>query len=88
MRFHERTRRLHFKKGVKRADKSNAIDLLCNSVAQSGTSSIQPAVHARVLKCTDLGMLSDIEKEDFNSKFEEIPEPFTSKERDEWYVPP
>ncbi|KAI9890024.1 MAG: bifunctional phosphoribosylaminoimidazolecarboxamide formyltransferase/IMP cyclohydrolase [Vezdaea aestivalis] len=30
MRFHERTRNLKFKSGLKRPDKSNAIDLLCN----------------------------------------------------------
>ncbi|KAI9884287.1 MAG: bifunctional phosphoribosylaminoimidazolecarboxamide formyltransferase/IMP cyclohydrolase [Watsoniomyces obsoletus] len=37
MRFHERTLRLKWKKGVKRPDKSNAIDQLCTGqVAQSG----------------------------------------------------
>lgn len=30
MRFHERTRGIQWKKGTKRADKSNAIDLLCS----------------------------------------------------------
>lgn len=30
MRFHERTRNIKWKKGLKRPDKSNAIDLLCN----------------------------------------------------------
>jgi len=28
--------------------------------------------------------VSGIEKEDFDSKFDEIPKPFTPKERDEW----
>ncbi|KAE9985475.1 hypothetical protein EG328_007467 [Venturia inaequalis] len=37
MRFHERTLGLKFKKGVKRPEKSNAIDLLCSgSVPKSG----------------------------------------------------
>lgn len=37
MRFHERTLNLKFKKGTKRPDKSNAIDLLCSgSVPESG----------------------------------------------------
>lgn len=37
MRFHERTLGLKFKKGTKRPDKSNAIDLLCSgSVPKSG----------------------------------------------------
>ncbi|EOD50559.1 AICARFT/IMPCHase bienzyme [Neofusicoccum parvum] len=37
MRFHERTLGLKFKKGTKRPDKSNAIDLLCSgSVPESG----------------------------------------------------
>ena len=37
MRYHERTLGLRWKKGVKRADKSNAIDLLCGSPPKSGT---------------------------------------------------
>ncbi|KAF2670840.1 phosphoribosylaminoimidazolecarboxamide formyltransferase/IMP cyclohydrolase [Microthyrium microscopicum] len=37
MRFHERTLALQFKQGTKRADKSNAIDMLCsNQVPASG----------------------------------------------------
>lgn len=32
MRFHERMQNLKWKKGVKRPDKSNAIDLLCSNV--------------------------------------------------------
>ena len=32
MRFHERTLNLKWKNGVKRPDKSNAIDLLCSNV--------------------------------------------------------
>ena len=37
MRFHERTLALKWKKGIKRADKSNAIDLLCSGqVPKSG----------------------------------------------------
>lgn len=33
LRFHSRTLNLKFKKGVKRADKSNAIDMLCSGQA-------------------------------------------------------
>lgn len=35
MRFHEKTLGLKFKKGTKRADKSNAIDLLCSGLVPS-----------------------------------------------------
>jgi len=65
MRFHERTINLEFKKGTKRADKSNAIDLLCSGLVPS-----------------DKGP----EQEDFESKFEEVPKPFTSEERKEWLL--
>ena len=40
MRFHKRTLELKWKKGVKRPDKSNAIDLLCTGIEpKNGTSS-------------------------------------------------
>ncbi|KAM0794602.1 AICAR transformylase/IMP cyclohydrolase/methylglyoxal synthase [Usnea florida] len=61
MRYHERTLGLQWKKGVKRADKSNAIDLLCGAPPKS-----------------------DIEKEDYESKFEVVPQPFTAEERERW----
>ena len=63
MRFHERTVNLKFKKGTKRADKSNAIDLLCSGAVPSEKGP---------------------ELEDFESKFEEVPKPFTAEERKEW----
>lgn len=62
MRFHKRTLGLHWKKGVNRPQKSNAIDLFCNG--------IEPK--------------SDIEKQDYESRFNEVPPPFTRKEREEW----
>ena len=62
MRFHERTLGLRFKKGIKRADKSNAIDMLCSGqVPKSG-----------------------IERDDFESGFEAVPEPFSPEERSAW----
>lgn len=63
MRFHSRTLGLKFKKGAKRADKSNAIDLLCSGLVPSEAGP---------------------EKEDFESKFEEVPAAFTPEERKEW----
>lgn len=62
MRFHERTLNLKWKKGTKRPDKSNAIDLLCSgSVPASGP-----------------------EREDFESRFEEVPKLFSAEERQAW----
>lgn len=62
MRFHERALGLKWKKGTKRPDKSNAIDMLCSGVVpQSG-----------------------VEREEYEKCFEEVPEPFTQQEREEW----
>lgn len=63
MRFHDRALNLTWKKGTKRADKSNAIDMLCSgNVPRKGSP----------------------ETEDYESKFEEVPTPFTQDERDAW----
>ena len=62
MRFHKKALGLKFKKGAKRADKSNAIDMFC-----SGQRPV-----------------NDIEKADFERNFEEVPEFFTSAEREDW----
>ena len=54
MRFHERTLGLHWKKGVKRPEKSNATDLFCNGIEpRSGThfQSFDPNRNP----CTSLG---------------------------------
>ncbi|KAF2725539.1 AICARFT/IMPCHase bienzyme [Polychaeton citri CBS 116435] len=62
MRFHERALALKWKKGTKRPDKSNAIDMLCSGrLPESGP-----------------------EKEDFENKFDEVPQPFTQEERKAW----
>ena len=63
MRFHERALNLKWKKGTKRAEKSNAIDMLCSG----------QAAH-----------LTEIEKEDFEKNFEEVPKIFTVQEKEEW----
>ncbi|KAL2059035.1 hypothetical protein ABVK25_000327 [Lepraria finkii] len=63
MRFHERALDLKWKKGTKRADKSNAIDMLCSG----------QAAH-----------LTEIEKEDFEKNFEEVPKVFSIEEKEEW----
>ena len=63
MRFHPRALDLKFVKGVKRPDKSNAIDMLCSG-------QVPPR--------------SEFEKHDYDTKFEEVPEPFTEDERREW----
>jgi phosphoribosylaminoimidazolecarboxamide formyltransferase / IMP cyclohydrolase len=63
MRFHERTLSIKWKKGTKRPDKSNAIDMLCSGQAPRKGSP---------------------ETEDYESKFEEVPQPFTQEERDAW----
>ena len=63
MRFHPRALDLKFAKGVKRPDKSNAIDMLCSG-------QVPPR--------------SQFEVEDYESKFEEVPEPFTEEERRDW----
>jgi phosphoribosylaminoimidazolecarboxamide formyltransferase / IMP cyclohydrolase len=63
MRFHERALNLTWKKGTKRPDKSNAIDMLCSGqVPRPG----------------------DMEREDFENKFEEVPQPFSEQEREAW----
>lgn len=63
MRFHERALQLKWKKGTKRADKSNAIDMLCSG---------------------QVPRTSGIEKELFESQFEEVPQPFSPEEREGW----
>ena len=62
MRFHPRATSLTWKKGLKRPDKANAIDVLC----------------------ADLVPDDGPEKEDFESRFEEVPSLFTKQERQEW----
>lgn len=63
MRFHDRALNLKWKKGTKRPDKSNAIDMLCSgNVPRKGSP----------------------ETEDYESKFEKVPEPFTQDEREAW----
>ncbi|KAI4086208.1 MAG: hypothetical protein LQ344_007755 [Seirophora lacunosa] len=62
MRFHERAMNIKWKKGTKRPDKSNAIDMLCSGQLPK----------------------SDVEKADYEKNFEEVPTPFSPKERSEW----
>ena len=63
MRFHPRALDLKFAKGVKRPDKSNAIDMLCSG-------QVPPE--------------SEFETEDYESKFDEVPQPFSKEERRDW----
>ncbi|KAI4148675.1 MAG: hypothetical protein L6R39_002720 [Caloplaca ligustica] len=62
MRFHDRVTHIKWKKGTKRPDKSNAIDMLCSGQLPK----------------------SDVEKEDYEKNFDEVPRPFTAEEREEW----
>ncbi|KAL9112389.1 MAG: hypothetical protein Q9227_003231 [Pyrenula ochraceoflavens] len=62
MRFHERALNIKWKKGVKRADKNNAIDMLCSGTLPR----------------------NDIEREAYESNFEQVPVPFTTEEREKW----
>ncbi|PGH15843.1 bifunctional purine biosynthesis protein ADE17 [Polytolypa hystricis UAMH7299] len=62
MRFHERALNIKWKKGTKRPEKSNAIDMLCSGQVPK----------------------SDVEKQDFERVFEEVPTPFTAAEREAW----
>lgn len=62
MRFHERALNLKWKKGTKRPDKSNAIDMLCSGQLPK----------------------SDVERRDYEKNFEEVPQPFSAREREEW----
>lgn len=62
MRFHERVTSIKWRQGSKRADKSNAIDLLCSGIVPD----------------------SGIEREEWEQKFEEVPQPFTAEERKAW----
>ena len=62
MRFHERALGIRWKKGAKRPDKSNAIDMLCSGQIPR----------------------SQMEKEDYERNFEEVPVPFTAEERESW----
>ena len=62
MRFHERVLGIKWKKGTKRADKSNAIDLLVSGELPG----------------------SGPEREGFEAVFEEVPQAFTSEERESW----
>lgn len=63
MRFHERALHLKWKKGTKRPDKSNAIDMLCSG---------------------QVPRTNGIEKELFESYFEEVPQSFSEEEREVW----
>ena len=62
MRFHERALNIQWKKGTKRPDKSNAIDMLCSGQVPN----------------------DELEKEDFEKNFDEVPRPFSPEERGEW----
>ncbi|KAI9739523.1 MAG: hypothetical protein M1834_006239 [Cirrosporium novae-zelandiae] len=62
MRFHDRTLGIKWKKGTKRPEKSNAIDLLCSDqLPKDGP-----------------------EREDYEQKFEIVPEKFSDEERAAW----
>ncbi|CAI4609251.1 AMM_1a_G0035210.mRNA.1.CDS.1 [Saccharomyces cerevisiae] len=61
LRQHPKVLNMKWAKGIKRADKSNAIDLFVTGQRIEGP-----------------------EKVDYESKFEEVPEPFTKEERLEW----
>ncbi|EHN01314.1 Ade16p [Saccharomyces cerevisiae x Saccharomyces kudriavzevii VIN7] len=61
LRQHPKVLQMKWAKGIKRADKSNAIDLFVTGQRIEGP-----------------------EKKDYESKFEEIPEPLTKEERLEW----
>ncbi|CAI4046099.1 hypothetical protein N7582_003728 [Saccharomyces uvarum] len=61
LRQHPKVLNMKWAKGIKRADKSNAIDLFVTGQRIEGP-----------------------EKTDYESKFEEVPEPFTKEERLEW----
>ena len=63
MRFHERALKLKWKKGTKRPDKSNAIDMLCSG---------------------QVPRTDGIERQLFESHFEEVPPPFSEEERETW----
>ena len=106
MRYHERTLGVRWKKGVKRADKSNAIDLLCGGLPKSGTlpessypihrsrlnlesSLFDPMTHRMTWYWPLEGVLtlkssSDIERQEYESRFEVVPSPFTQEERERW----
>lgn len=62
MRFHERALGIRWKKGAKRPDKSNAIDMLCSGQIPR----------------------SEMEREDYERNFEQVPAPFTAEEREAW----
>ncbi|EJS42771.1 ade16p [Saccharomyces arboricola H-6] len=61
LRQHPKVLNMKWAKGIKRADKSNAIDLFVTGQRIEGP-----------------------EKTDYESKFEEVPEPLTKEERTEW----
>lgn len=63
MRFHERTLNIKWKKGTKRPEKSNAVDMLCSG-------QVPPK--------------SPFEVEDYERNFEEVPQPFSTEEREAW----
>ncbi|EER25313.1 Bifunctional purine biosynthesis protein ADE17, putative [Coccidioides posadasii C735 delta SOWgp] len=62
MRFHDRALNIKWKAGVKRPEKSNAIDMLCSGQVPK----------------------NEVEKQDYERVFEEVPAPFTPEEREEW----
>lgn len=69
MRFHERVRALRFKKGVKRPDRSNAIDMLCAGRDKSNAGS---------------AIEQEDYEQNYLALFEEVPKPFTPDERAAW----
>ena len=69
MRFHPRVRALRFKKGVKRPDRSNAIDMLC-----SGQTALERAS----------AIEQDDYRDNFEALFEDAPPSFTAQERKDW----
>lgn len=77
LRHHPKVLAFDFKKGTKRADKSNAIDLYVTN--QTGEVS-----YLLYVKDCKLNIFQGIEREAWEANFNVIPELLTAEERKEW----
>ncbi|KAI5283404.1 bifunctional phosphoribosylaminoimidazolecarboxamide formyltransferase/IMP cyclohydrolase [Ascosphaera aggregata] len=69
MRFHERTLNIKWKKGIKRADKSNAIDMLCSG--QIPRTDVEKAEYERVFEVVPEPFTTE-EREHWLSKLTDV----------------
>lgn len=81
LRHHPKVLAFDFKKGTKRADKSNAIDLyVTNQIGEVNASLLS----LFTTRNTDFIFTQGVERQAWEANFNTVPEPLTAEERKEW----